>query len=122
MADVKQWTIKEIANYVVEKYPKSCFAEEALRDHIDLNDEEWMTDMLADFFAYDILQLCGCGIPEDTWEVIRRLLTIRSKARDLEYEQIVQMYKDELHLDNDDELQYGSLQFILYILNDLAIF
>lgn len=116
-------TLKGIAQYVIEKYPKSCFAQNINEFGYGyvLEDDELLAEELANFFAYDLLHLCGCGIPDNTWEVIRRILRIRSKAREMEYSDILQMYKDELHLDTDDDLQHGSFQFILYVLDHYGL-
>lgn len=113
--------IKRIAAFVIKTYPDSCFAENAKNGYIDMNDDEMLTEELVRFFAYDILNLCGCGNPEDTWDVIRRVLRIRLEARDIAYAEMIQRYKDELHLDDDDDLQHGSLQFILYILDHFGL-
>ena len=113
-------SIKEIAEYIIEKYPESCLAQNVTKygHGYLLEDDEMLTEELASFFANDIFGLCGCGNPEDTWEVIRRVLRIRSEARERDYYEIKQMYKDELHLDNDDDIDHGVLQFILYILDN----
>ena len=114
-------TIFEIARFVCERYPNSCIAANVGVNYVDRYDKELLIEMLVEFFSYDILNLCGCGIPENTWEVIHHILSIRLLAREMDYSEIKKMYKDELHLDADDDLQHGSLQFILYILDDCGL-
>jgi hypothetical protein len=116
-------SIKEIAEYIIEKYPGSCLAQNVTKygHGYLLEDDEMLTEELASFFAYDLLGLCGCGNPEDAWDVIRRVLRIRSLCREREYDEIKQMYKDELRLDIDNDVDWGILQFILYILDDKGL-
>ena len=83
--------------------------------------EESLIDSLMDFFSYEIVGMCGCGCPGDSCEVIRQILNIRNDANNLEYEQIQQRYKDDLHLDTKDLLQYGTLQFVLYMLDECGL-
>lgn len=72
-----------------------------------------------DYYTFEVLHLCGCGSPEDTYEVIRRYLHIR-KARfrdDLSYDLVKESYNVNLHMDYDDSIQYGMLQFLAYVLD-----
>lgn len=116
-------SIREIGEYVIKKYPESCLARNVTEYGYTylLDDDETLTEVLASFFAYDVLGLCGCGNPEDTWDVIRRVLRIRSSCRERLYDEIKQMYRDELRLDIDNDVDWGILQFILYILDDKGL-
>ena len=76
--------LSEIAEYIVEKYPDCCMAV-----NNDVNKgcredwyEEYLIDPLMDFFSFELLDMCGCGCPEDTHELIRKFLTIRSEWQD----------------------------------------
>ena len=113
--------LSEIAEYIIEKYPDSCIASN--NEIIKGNREDWceesLINPLMDFFSFEWMDMCGCGVPEDTHEIIRKILIIRKDRfeKDIKYEKIQERYKDELHLNTKDSLQYGALQFILYILD-----
>ena len=69
------------------------------------------------------MDMCGCGCPEDTHELIRKILIIRSEWQDkkISYEEVIKRYKDDLDLDNRNVNHYGALQFILYMLDAYGI-
>lgn len=117
--------LSEIAEYVVKKYPDCCMACNNDVKHGCREEwyEEYLIDILMDFFLYEIVDMCGCGIPDYTHEVIRRTLKIRNDWQNnrIKYEEVQERYKNELNLDPKDELQYGSLQFILYKLDSCGI-
>ena len=81
--------------------------------------EEYLIDPLMHFFSYELLDMCGCGCPEHSYELIRKILVIRSEWQNnkLSYEEIKERYKSDLDLDTDNDNHYGALQFILYILD-----
>ena len=117
--------LSEIAEFVVEKYPDCCMAV-----NNDVNKgcredwyEEYLIDPLMDFFSFELLDMCGCGYPEDTHELIRKILTIRSEWQDkkISYEEIKNRYKNDVDLDDSNNNHYGALQFILYILDAYGI-
>lgn len=117
--------LSEIAEYVVEKYPDCCMACNNIIK-IGCREEwyeEYLIDELIDFFSYEIVNMCGCGIPEDTYETIRRLLNIRLEWQEnkLKYKDVQQRYKEELKLDTSDDIYYGVLQFMLYMLDSCEI-
>lgn len=66
------------------------------------------------------LSLCGCGCPNDTLDVIRKYLHIRKDWKDnkCDYDEVQQRYKTELNIDDQDDIQWGLLQFMAYILDD----
>ena len=41
--------------------------------------------------------------------------------KDIKYEEVQKRYKEELHLDTEDSLHYGALQFVLYMLDAKGI-
>lgn len=85
--------------------------------------EEYLIDELMDFFSYEIMGMCGCGCPEGTHDIIRKILNIRVERfeKDIKYDEIQERYKEELHLDTQDSLHYGVLQFIFYMLDSKEI-
>lgn len=117
--------LSEIAEFVVEKYPDCCMASNNVVKKGCREDwyEEYLIDELMDFFSYEIMDMCGCGCPEDTHDVIRRILNIRKDRfeKDIKYDEVQERYKEELHLDTQDSLHYGALQFILYMLDSNGI-
>ena len=80
---------------------------------------EYVVYSLVEFFSSYILEFCGCGNPEFTYEIIRRYLNIRNDFHTdkIKYEDIKRKYKEELQLDPNDNTQYGILQFIMYTLD-----
>lgn len=117
--------LSEIAEFVVEKYPDCCMASNNVVSKGCREDwyEEYLIDELMSFFSYEIMDMCGCGCPEDTYELIRRVLNVRYDwyIDKIEYEEIKKRYKEDLHLDTEDTLHYGALQFVLYILDSSGI-
>ena len=49
------------------------------------------------------------------------VLSVNTKYKQVEYEEIQERYKEELHLDTQDSLHYGALQFVLYMLDAKGI-
>ena len=117
--------LSEIAEFVVDKYPDCCMASNNVISKGCREDwyEEYLIDELMSFFSYEIMDMCGCGCPEDTHEMIRRVLNVRYDwhTDKIEYEEIKKRYKEDLHLDTEDTLHYGALQFVLYMLDSNGI-
>ena len=117
--------LSEIAEYIVEKYPDCCMAVNNVISKGCREEwyEEYLIDPLMDFFSFELLDMCGCGCPENTHEWIRKILTIRSEWQDkkISYEEIKNRYKNDLDLDDSNNNHYGALQFILYILDAYGI-
>ena len=117
--------LSEIAEYIVDNYPYCCLASN--HDFIKGCREDWyeesLIDSLMDFFSFELIDMCGCGCPEDTHELIRKILTIRSEWQDkkISYEEIKNRYKNDLDLDDSNNNHYGALQFIFYILDGCGI-
>ncbi len=113
--------LSEISEYIIEKYPQSILSESK-----DINIgcredwyEEYLIDILMDYFTYEVIDICGCGNPEDTNEAIRLLLNIRYEWQEdkLEYDDVISRYLTDLHINNDDYIQWGILQYMMYKLN-----
>ena len=117
--------LSEIAEFVVEKYPDCCMASNNVVKKGCREDwyEEYLIDELMDFFSYEIMDMCGCGCPELTYELIRRVLNIRADKHNdkITYEETTRRYKDDLDLDDSNDNQSGALQFILYMLDSKEI-
>lgn len=117
--------LSEIAEFVVEKYPDCCMATNNVVDKGNREDwyEEYLIDNLMDFFSFEVMDMCGCGVPEDTYEMIRKILNIRKSwsEENIKYDELQNIYKEELHLNTKDSLHYGALQFVLYILDSKEI-
>ena len=117
--------LSEIVEYIIEKYPNCCMSHN--NDVVKGCREKWyeesLVDPLMDFFSYELLHLCGCGTPEDTYEIIRKILTIRFEwqSRKTSYEEVIRRYKDDLKLDSNNSSHYGILQFVMYILDHNGI-
>lgn len=113
--------LSEIAEYINNKYPECNMV---YNNEIKMGcREDWYEDYLIgplmDFFSYELLDMCGCGRPECSYELIRKILTIRSEWQNnkLSYEEVKERYKSDLNLDTDNDNHCGTLQFILYILD-----
>ena len=117
--------LSEIAEFVVEKYRDCCMAVNNVVSKGCREEwyEEYLIDPLMDFFLFELLDMCGCGCPENTHAWIRKILTIRSEWQDkkISYEEIKNRYKNDLDLDDSNNNHYGALQFILYILDAYGI-
>lgn len=113
--------LSEIAEWVVEKYPDCCMSYNNVVSKGCREDwyEEYLIDELMNFFSYEIIGICGCGVPEDTYEVIRKILHIRKDWEDnkIEYDAVQKRYKDDLEVNTENDIHYGILQFVLYMLD-----
>ena len=114
--------LSEIAEYIVENNPKCCMAynntvDKGCRDGWY---EEYLIEPLMDYYMFEELGLCGCGVPEETYEAIRLYLQIRKDWYEdkIEYVEVNRRYLTDLHIDDADELQSGILQFMMYVLDD----
>lgn len=85
--------LSEIAEHIIEKYPNCCMSNNnnVVKGCREKWYEESLIDPLMDFFSYELLHLCGCGTPEDTYELIRKFLTIRFEwqSRKISYEEVI---------------------------------
>ena len=87
--------LSEIAEFVVEKYPDCCMAVNNVVSKGCREEwyEEYLIDELIDFFSFEIMNMCGCGCPEDTHEMIRRVLNIREDRfeKDIKYDEVCEV-------------------------------
>lgn len=113
--------ISEIAEYVANNYPDFCTSQSC--KVIKGCREEWyeenLIEPLLNFYIHEKMDLCECGRPEDTYEVIRRYLHIRKSwsEKSLSYDEVVNSYKVNLHIDDNNSIHYGLLQFLMYVLD-----
>lgn len=118
-------TLLDIAKYIINTYPNSCIAYNYGEkiNGIEEYGEEFLLEECMSFFNHEKINMCGCGIPENTYEVIRKLLTIRKEWQDnkLEYKYIEKRYANDLHLNMNNEDNYGMWQFMMYMLNEVGI-
>lgn len=63
---------QEIYEYIAKNYPNSVLAAnyEVFKDS-----ETDRIEQIGDFFQFEILNMCGCGCPEDSLECVQKLLT-----------------------------------------------
>ena len=114
--------LSEMAEYIADNCPESNIAYN--NDVIKGCREEWyeesLIDPLLDFYMHEELGLCGCGNPEFTYETIRRYLSIRNEftISKIDYHEVIGRYKNDLLIDYNKDIQYGLLQFMMYILDD----
>lgn len=119
MGKVRYMRLSEIAEYVVDNNPDCCVKNEVIRGCRTESYEESLIEPLLNFYMYEKMDLCGCGIPENTYEAIRRYLRIRKSCfeENLSWEDVTERYRTNLHIDYDDSMNYGILQFLAYILD-----
>lgn len=114
--------LSEIAENIVKYHPDCCMAKnyEIINGCREDWYEESLIEPLMSYWMYEDLDLCGCGRPEYTYEVIRKFLYIRQDWREnkLEYTEVLNRYKRDLHVDGNDNNQFGLLQFMMYILDE----
>lgn len=70
---VKDYSIRDIRNYIVENYKDSCLAYNDR--HGIMSDEELLTEC-EDFFYYEVLKWCGCGDPALAKRCVRDYMNI----------------------------------------------
>lgn len=113
--------LSEIAEFIVEHNQDCCmyYNNNVVKGCREDWYEESLIEPLMDYYMYEELNLCGCGIPEDTYEIIRRYLHIREDyyTDKIEYKDVLERYKTDLHIEDDDSLQAGLLQFMMYVLD-----
>lgn len=109
-----------ILSEMIKGYPNSCIAY----NHIDVSNywgypEEYWVEELYSLFTHEIMNLCGCGSPELTDDIIRKLLKVRFdyKHNNMAYEERCGREKEIFNIEDEDIL-YGTVQFFLYVLDD----
>ena len=117
--------LSEIAEFIVKEYPGSCIAYNNIVNSGCRDEwyEEYLIDPLMDYFSFEVMDMCGCGRPENTNEMIRKILNIRNEWSEdkLKYEDVVKRYGQDLKIDTENEIHYGLLQFVLYMLDSHGI-
>ena len=66
--------IKEIANYLIKKYPDSCLAINSQLDWFWKQKDKEIASYRIEYFHYEKLNWCGCGIKEMAMETIYEFL------------------------------------------------
>lgn len=111
--------LSEIVEYVLDNNPDCCVKNEVIRGCREEWYEKSLIEPLLDFYIHEKMNLCGCGVPENTYEAIRRYLRIRKSCfeENISWENVTECYRTNLHIDYDDPMNYGILQFLAYILD-----
>jgi hypothetical protein len=129
--------LPQYMKYIINTYPDGCAVYNWTRG-MDLNkllcrkgsyneiltnkrlpEEYEIEDIIEDClkeFHYEDLGLCGCGSPEETYEVIRKILNIQSSDKDWKIKQ--QQFSELCNADMDNANYSGLIQFVLYVLDD----
>lgn len=93
--DIEKRT-KEIANYIIEKYPQSCISQNSKNDTnngwvtvsingVSLRQSSNLREQCEDFFYFEKLNWCGCGNPEIVKYEILKYLRIKDWWYDIDY-------------------------------------
>ena len=114
--------LSEIAEHIAKINPDCCMVYncEVIHGCRESWYEESLINPLVDYYMFDVLHLCGCGNPEDTYEAIRKYLHIRKfyyENKEFTWENIKEEYKTQLSIDVDNDVEYGILQFMMYVLD-----
>lgn len=121
MSKQEKNTLVTIGWYIMEKYPDSHFSQRdtMVKGKNDSFYGEMLVDDLMDYFIYERLELCGCGNPEHTYEILRRLLNLRAKwsKNEITYPEVKERDLRDLGLDTNTGVGNGILQFLLYVLD-----
>lgn len=109
--------LQEIAEWVIKEHPDSLFSSNYSDFYKHM--ENWeLTKELRDFFCGEIIGMCRCGIPEETYSTITSYLDLINKRtnKDLDFDkfsvELKKLFGCEYISDN------GLLQFMAYILDD----
>lgn len=113
--------LSEIAEKIIEKDPEDFLRYAVEVGNREKSYEDSLINPLIDHYLYNELNLCSCGSPDTTLEVIRRYLHIRKEWKDLSYDEVQERYKTELHIDTEDYEQYGVFQFMAYEIDSLGL-
>jgi hypothetical protein len=112
--------------YIINTYPDGCAAYNWTQGSYNeiltnkrLPEEYEIEDIVEDClkeFHYEDLGLCGCGSPEETYEVIRKILNIQSSDKDWRTKQ--REFSEICNADMNNENYNGLIQFVLYVLDN----
>lgn len=75
-------TVKEISDYIINKYPECCLAYN-IKNH--LYSDEQLEKECINFFWYEKLNFCGCGTPNAVKKCIRDYLNIINDVKNEDY-------------------------------------
>ena len=125
MQNIETMRISEIAEYLVTKFSQSLLATNDVVEVgcRDVDYEDYLVSEVIEFFNRYI-GMCGCGCPEYTYEMLRKLLRIRldRSNEELDCGKVSQRYLDDIGLDENQNKDHdGIVHFILYILDDKDI-
>ena len=111
--------LSEIAERIIKYRPDRCIRHNVIKDCREDWYEKSLIDPLMEYWMHEDLGLCGCGCPEDTYEVIRKFLHIRQDWQEdkITYKEVYNRYKNDLHMDGESNDQFGLLQFMMYVLD-----
>lgn len=117
--------VKEIRNWIIEKYPDSCIAVNDKNngpspdDAIDDKGTNCLLAEVRDFFLYEIMDFCGCGIPFTSMMDVRNYLTIvkinHEKSFDEGHKLTEKIFGVKCACDN------SLLQFMAYTLDSYGL-
>lgn len=112
--------ISELAEKIVKLHPDCCMAYNNIVENG--NREEWYESFLLDeiisFYQYEWMDLCGCGNPEYTLEVIRLILNIQNDFHEGKIESPYEECRKVFNINNDNYvIQDGLVQFVMYQLD-----
>lgn len=114
--------LSEIAEWIISQKPNCCMAinNEVIKGKRDKEYEESLIKPVMDYWMFEDLEICGCGYPECTYEVIRNYLQIIHDYGEptTNIKSIKDGYLTKLHISFDDDMQLGLLQFMAYILDE----
>ena len=113
--------LTEIINFIIKNDPLSSIAVNGYDSlYSDLEEETYLIDdaieEILGYFAYENLGFCGCGSPQETWFVVKNILTV-TKTNDVSdsYENLLKCIIPQLDMvDNSDIIKYvgGLITFI----------
>lgn len=90
--------VNEIKDYIIKKYPDSCLAYNYKEEYYY---DEQLIEECEDFFYYEKLKWCGCGMPEIAKKVIRDYLEIVNNDSDKKCDELKKRFGVEYVYDNE---------------------
>lgn len=122
---INKQKLKEIMQFVISEYPNGCANHNWRRcyyisivenkQEIEDFEIENIIEECMNEFIYEDLKLCGCGNPQDTYEVIRLILTAHNQEESEDKHKIL---NDICGINKSEHNNYhGLIQFASYILD-----
>ena len=124
------YSLQDIINYVLNKYPDSYFSRDLRERYYKHYSVEDYLDKLEEFFSCDILDLCGCGTPENTSQMLKEFLQIMYdfKVTDREtydwheeQKRTYDMCRVPVVEDSYNTIYEGLIQYLQYTLDSAGI-